>query len=476
MSKRTDDLHAQVEALRAELTELGSVEEPTDEQVARSDEALAAYEATLAEYEVARARDEKIEAIRSTVVDAPARVERGSFEAPNVNVRKDPFDGVNSHTIRTMAPNDTDVVERALTAVQDVKMRGVSDAARADMTRTIENVPGAAREALVFASPAYRAAFEKWFDSATRGLEPIFDAYETEIVRTAFSLTGSAGGYAVPWFLDPTIVKTGTASGGNLREVARVEQIATSKGQWVTAGNVVSYWTAEASAYTENATTFAQPAITPAKMTAYIPYSYELDEDSDLIGQLPGLIAESFGYLEADAFIAGSGTNAPKGLITAISATAGSTVTATTRGSFTSSSAVDVYAVLNAVPTRYENTATWVANKATFNTVNQMSPSGGGSLYWGDFTSGLVGTRRPLLGSPTFQASTVTSSTTSGNVLAVLGDMSRYLIVDRIGTMVEVIPQVFNNTPLPLGQRAIVAHKRVGGDCLDINAFRFLKA
>ncbi len=61
------------------------------------------------------------------------------------------------------------------------------------------------------------------------------------------------------------------------------------------------------------------------------------------------MIAEAFDNLESAAFVSGSGSGAPKGIITAISATAGSTVTATTRGSFTSASAADVFAMVNAV-------------------------------------------------------------------------------------------------------------------------------
>ncbi|MTV59246.1 phage major capsid protein, partial [Streptococcus pneumoniae] len=79
--------------------------------------------------------------------------------------------------------------------------------------------------------------------------------------------------------------------------------------------------------------------------------------DSSLQGQLPGLIAESIDYAESTAFISGSGSSAPKGIVTAISATAGSTVTATTRGSFTSASVADVFAVVNAVTPRYEDSA-----------------------------------------------------------------------------------------------------------------------
>jgi len=40
---------------------------------------------------------------------------------------------------------------------------------------------------------------------------------------------------------------------------------------------------------------------------------------------------------------------------------------------------------------------------------------------------------------------------------------------------VEFIANVVDGNGLPTGQRGLVAHKRVGGNVTDINAFRFLK-
>ena len=196
-----------------------------------------------------------------------------------------------------------------------------------------------------------------------------------------------------------------------------------------------------------------------------------------MVSQLPGLIGEAFQFAEGTAFVTGTGTSSPLGVVTAISATAASTVTATTRGSFTSASSKDVFAVVNAVPSRYENTASWIANKATYNTVRQMSSAGYGSLFWGNLTNDVTpNPAYPLLGSPTYNSSDVLSTTTTGTVLAVLGDFSQYLIYDVLGTTVEMVQNVVNSSGIPTGQRGIVARKRVGANVTDVNAFRFLLA
>ena len=86
-----------------------------------------------------------------------------------------------------------------------------------------------------------------------------------------------------------------------------------------------------------------------------------------------------------------------------------------------------------------------------------------------------AGTPEQLLGSPRKSASDMASATTSGTVLAILGDFSQFLIYDRIGTSVEFIANVVDGSGIPTGQRGLVAYKRVGSDVTDLNAFRFLK-
>ena len=480
MSKRTDELTTSVEALRAELLELDAVEAPSEEQIARSTAALVEFDAASADLEASRKHDEKIDLIRAAEAN-PAQRENGFGGGVQVMVKKDPFENVAALANRYGTDNG-DVIARAVTALSEVSSRGTTDAERENAVRVVETVQGAAAFAVAHAAPAYRSAFEKW--GAAQGINPIYTPDEinaiqaAQAVRAAFSLTSNAGGYTLPTLLDPTLIKTGTAVKDNLRSIARVETITQNVWHGVTVGNVVAYWTAEAADFTAGNPTFGSPSVTASKLTAYLPASYEIFEDSALVGQLPALIAEGMAFVEQTAFISGSGSGAPKGIITAISATAGSTVTATTRGSFTASSSADVYAVVNAVTPRYEDSTTWVANKAWFNVVNQMSPSGGGSLYWRNFDQ--AGATKPaLLGSPTVSASDMAGSGgwTSGTVIAILGDFSQFLIVDRIGTEVEYVQNVFNgSTSLPTGQRALVAHKRVGSDVTDVNAFRFLKA
>ncbi len=457
---------AELESLRTEIADLDAIEEPTEEQATRFAAALAEWDTKKAAHDELVARAEKIAEIKRAALE-PKNVESG-FGGINVNIKRDPFDNLDE--LRFADPNSEDVIARAHTALEESSVRGVSDSDIEEAIRKVENVSGAAVYALRHGSPAYMSAFGEYMRSG--GL-PVYTPEQAAAVRASVAIgTGSTGGFALPTLLDPTLIHTGTATRNPLRSISRVVSGTQNVWHGVSVGNVTTYWKAEGSAFTDGSPTFAGPSVTAAALTAYVTASYEIFEDSNLQAQLPGLIAESLDYAESTAFISGSGTSAPKGIVTAISATAGSTVTATTRGSFTSASVADVFAVVNAVTPRYEDSATWVANKATFNTIRQMSTGSYGSLFWSDFSSQ---SSERLLGSPKVASSDMASATTSGTVLAILGDFNQFVIYDRIGVQVEFIQNVVDGSGLPVGQRGLVCHKRVGSDVTDLNAFRFLK-
>lgn len=459
MSTRIEGLASELDALRAEITELDALENPTEEQAARYAECISLWDSKKSAKDDEIARAAKFAEIQAE----PSFKREAGFSVPNVIVRNDPFENVSDLRADDRS-NDT--VARAITAFE-TSGRGVSDAEREVIIDKIENIPGAAVHALVHGSPAYRSAFGTWMK--TQGQNTYLNPEEIDAVRASMSLTGANGGYTLPTLLDPTLIKTGTASRNPIRSVARVVQGTQNVLNLVTANGVTTYWVAEGSAFTDGTPAFTNPQITAGKLAGYLTGSFEIFEDSNLQAQLPGLIAEAFDFAEGAAFISGSGSGAPKGIVTAISATAASTVTATTRGSYTSASVADVFAVVNATAPRYEDNSTWVANKAWFNTTRQIAnPTAAGQLL-------PVGSNE-LLGSPLINSSSMSAATTSGTVMAILGDFSQYVIFDRLGTTVEFVSNVVDGSGLPLGQRGLVAYKRVGADVTDLNAFRFLKA
>ena len=461
MSTRMETLATELEALRSEIAELDVVEEPTEEQSARYDAALGEWDEKKTEHDALVSRAEKVDAVRSANI-APSNREGG---APNVIIKREAFD---LSDIDRMDDKGMQIRDRALAAFDDPKShRGVSDDKMEALLERIENVDGAARHALIHGTPAYRSGFEEYIRS--QGKNMLYSAEEVDAIRASLALGGATGGYTLPTLLDPTLIHTGAATRNPIRRLARVVTGTQNVWHGVSVGNVAVYRKAEAAAFTEGSPAFSNPSVTASNLTAYVTGSYEIFEDSNLQSQLPGLIAEAFDYKEGTEFITGSGSDAPLGIVTALSGTAASTVTATTRGAFTTASAVDVFAMVNALPSRYEDSSTWVANKQTFNTIKQMSTASNGSYFWSDFNSAIGS---PLLGSPIAQSSDMATAQTSGTKLIVLGDFSQYVIYDRIGTSVEFIQNVVDGSGLPTGQRGLVAHKRNGAGVTDLNAFR----
>jgi HK97 family phage major capsid protein len=220
---------------------------------------------------------------------------------------------------------------------------------------------------------------------------------------------------ALPTLLDPTLIHTGTAAKDPLRSVSRVIQARRTCGTASASATSPRTWVAENTALSDGTPTFANPSVTAAKLTAFLTASYEIFEDSDLQAQMPGLIAEAFSFAEQTAFVVGSGSNAPKGIVTAISATAGSTVTVTTRGAFTSASSADVFALVAAVPALRGH-----PHLGREQVVVQHGPADvdvvAGFVLLDELQQRPRHGRPPLLGSPTVQASDMNTAFASGTV------------------------------------------------------------
>jgi HK97 family phage major capsid protein len=358
---------------------------------------------------------------------------------------------------------------RALSAIE--QMPGMNQSRREAATKIIEefdNDKGAiSRMALMTSTPAYLRAFAK----AARGQETAFTPEEREAVTRAMSLTDNAGGYLVPFQLDPTVIITSAGSLNEIRRAAR--QVVATGDVWngVSAGETSWSWDAEASEASDDTSTFAQPAITVRKAVGFVPISIEALQDEQNVAQEVGrLLTSGKETLEATAFATGaSGSGQPIGIVTAL--TGGSSVVASaTTDTF---AIADVYAVQSALPARYRAQASWLANNSIYNRVRQFDTAGGAGLWE------RIGNDRPpqLLGRNAYEAEAMDGTITalSDNLVLIFGDFSNYVIADRVGMTVEFIPHLFHtDNNLPSGQRGWYAYFRVGADSVADGAFRIL--
>ena len=358
--------------------------------------------------------------------------------------------------------------DRAKRAIEVARFSGVNrEDAQTQAERLLDAVDDKdatlAKRMLMTGSPLYERAFGKAVESlSTGGLTP-------EEQRALAVGTDNKGGYAVPFALDPTIILTNNGTVNPLREIARVEQITTKTWQGVTSTGVTVTRAAEAAQVDANDPTLAQPVVTPKRVHGFIPFSIEVDQDwTQLRSEMSRLLADAKDVEEAASFITGDGTTGqqPGGIPTTLDSST-SHVAEGTGGTFADS---DVYKLEEELPIRFRDRASFLANKSVYNKIRQFADNDGHDLWE------RIGAGQPaqLLGYNAYEASAMASPGTATNLYLLFGDFSQFLIVDRVGMDVELVPHLFGADRRPTGQRGLYAIWRNDSKVLVDNAFRVL--
>jgi HK97 family phage major capsid protein len=429
-----------------------------------------------------RSLTEEFDALEAREAELADRAERAAkaskvFESFNVNTRT----GGNPHDVDVLRAAPDELRGRAMDAIERSKLI-LNDTFKEEATATVSQRGSAGRYAsqlsLVTGTWLYERAWAKYMSGQGNLLQPD-EARELEraqdVERAMTAGTGSSGGYYVPLYLDPTFVITGAGSYAQIRDVANVKQISTLTYNGATAAQVTAGWLGENSAVSDNTPSIAQVQIPTYKATLYVPASLEAFEDIDnLAADVGMLFADAKANLEATAFLTGSGSSQPKGVMTAVSAVTASRVSPATGGTI---AAVDIFTVHTALPARQRYAdgrhRAWMANVAVIDKVRQFGTS---NVYYMFTSTGTEGAPAALLGDQLIEASGLSSSITTGQDVLIYGDFSRYYIIDRVGLTTEFVPVVFDQaTGRPSGTRAWLAHWRVGADCADTSAFRDLR-
>lgn len=486
--KRLDEIHARME-------ELGELDELTDDEQREFDD-LADEFRQVDEHRKRLERAAKLAEVRTGAAQVPGRrlrVEAGSSQGSRSDYDRDAIlepDSIEECRFRNpwdlsemrtygRAPDEVagELRARALSAIE--KMQGCSDNVREAATQIIEKFDDErgtiAQQCLATSSPAYLRAWSKLARNHGASLTDEEKRAVDEV--RAMSLTDSAGGYLVPFQLDPTVIITSDGSRNDIRRFAR--QVVATGDVWhgVSAGAVQWSFAPEASEASDNAPTLAQPKVEVRKAQGFVPISIEAFEDAaNVTAEVAKLLAFGKDELEAKVFIDGDATsNQPIGLITALDTAAATTkVDPAAPETF---AVGDVYKVQGSLPARYRANASWLANNLTYNTIRNFDSAGGSALWE------RIGADRPplLLGRPAGEAEEMRSTVdidpakTEDNYILVFGDFQHYVIADRIGMTVEFIPHLFGATNrFPTGQRGWYAYYRVGADVVNPGAFRVL--
>lgn len=421
------------------------------------------------EREIAELRDEGREVLR-----ADFEVGRAGIDEP-IN-----FDGTRASSSGRPSsyPLTGDVRSEALRAIEQAP--GATDQQRQVATVLVERdqTYTAARWAAASAAPDYLRAFAKLVQDPQRGHLEFTGGEQEAFARArhearAMSLTDAAGGYMVPFSLDPAIMLTDDGAIDPIRDAARVVTTATDSWNGVTSAGVSTRWAAEGTEAGDDAPTLDPAPIPVHKADSFVPYSIEIEGDAiDLVAELRRIMVDAKAQHEAAAWINGTGNGQPTGIVTALDGGA-SEVAPTNAEAF---AAADVYKLLEALPARFRDRAAWLAELSTINTLDQFETTNGSKQFPDVNAAQATLLRRRLFEVSNMDGvASIDPSATADNHVLAIGDLrAGYVIADRIGTTVELVAHLFGADRRPTGQRGLYMYWRVGADVVVPQALRLL--
>ena len=119
---------------------------------------------------------------------------------------------------------------------------------------------------------------------------------------------------------------------------------------------------------------------------------------------------------------------------------------------------------------RYQSNATWLANGIIYTEIRGFGSDGAPAPFITELKE------EALIKRPMAVSSYMDSTHGSGdNLILIVRDFSAYVLADRIGMQVELVPHLFatgNNRPS--GQRGLFAFYRMGADSVNDDALRIL--
>lgn len=476
--KTLEELRVSLAEAEARMVEIG--EETRDAELdaeKQSEWDAASKQASEARASIKRI-EERAEALKGLAVSNPGTVERGT--APSFHKKQDNI--YDLAEIRMDAVSAEDFTNRlrdnAMRAIEKAEYhipkaaRATKEDAQACAAALLDQVDTEdgmlAKRMLLTGSPEYERAFAKVL---RHGSDVMCTLEERQaLVRATggqYLGTDSTGGYAVPFQLDPTVILTNAGTVNPIRQMARIEQIVGKQWQGVTSVGATAVRGAEGTVAPDNTFTLAQPVVSTNRVQGFVPFNIEIELAwGALRTEITKMLVDAKDR-EEDSFITGNGTGTePGGVVGSLPSSQN-----VAAGGTAAFAANDVYDTHASLEPRYERNASWLAHKGIYNRIRQFDTAGGAQLW------ARIGDGRPneLMAYPAQYASAMANTLATGSGILLFGDFQQFLIVDRIGMTVELVPHLFDTTTgRPTGQRGIYAVWMNNSVILNPSAFQLL--
>ena len=322
-----------------------------------------------------------------------------------------------------------------------------------NIEQTINAKPTATTERSSEKSDEYRTGFDKYM---RRGKSELDNA-EFRALNTG---TGSQGGYLVPTLLNDTIIKK--LSEANVMRFLGTSIFTTNdKNLPISNNDGTASWTAESATISDSDGSFSNVLLGAYKAAAIMKVSDELLSDNgfDLEAFITQDYVRRISQLEETAFVNGTGTGQPTGVIGAGSVG----VTTASATAIVSDEIIDLYYSLKS---QYRTRGSWLLGTDTIKAIRKLKDSNG-SYIW---QPGFADKPDTLLGRPVFESSAVPAIST-GNKVAGFGDFSYYYIATRGRVAIQRLNELYAAN----GQVGFRGYQRVDGNLTNSDAVKILQ-
>ncbi len=277
--------------------------------------------------------------------------------------------------------------------------------------------------------------------------------------------TDPDGGFLVPNEFENQLIQK-LQEANVLRTISHVIQ--TNSGEHkipvVAKAEGTAAWLEEEAAYTESNTQFSQVSLSAHKLGTLIKVSEELLNDSafDLMSYLSDEFGRRLGNAEEQAFLTGTGTGQPTGILTDTNgASAGST--AAKADTLTFDDLIELFYSLRAP---YRQNAVFLMNDDTVKTIRKMKDNNGQYIWQ---PSVQAGQPDRILNCPVYTSPFMPSMAAS-NKPVLFGDFNYYWIADRQGRTFKRLNELYAVT----GQVGFLGSQRVDGKVILPEAIKTL--
>lgn len=351
-----------------------------------------------------------------------------------------------------------DKLEGEITALDDQiarEQRAIDIAAQASVTPKKANDKD---------MPTAKKLFDKW---ARNGEKSFTDEDWASYRNTMSTSTGSEGGYTVQTEVASTIIEAIKAFGG-VRQAADVFS--------TEMGNDMNFPTSDGTSETgeiigQNTTaTGADPVFGTVGLPVYkfsskivaVPFELLQDSSVDIEAFIASRLRTRLGRINNTKFTVGTGTNEPRGLVTALSTgktgTSGQTLTVIYD---------DLVDLQESIDDGYAQAGTmqWMMNQASRKVIRKIKDTAGRPIWLPSYDAGVRGgVPEELLGAPIVINNDMAVMAANAKSIA-FGDFKYYKVRD---VMQVTLFRFTDSAYTKLGQVGFLAWQRAGGNWTDV--------